>query len=353
MLKQRLETQKGHIDIPEIEPGVAEKHGKIEEIKVDVTEEANQKAGTTKEPVQNEIPAEKRVTTEIKEIIDSSQEYSLLLANDMKASARESIEQMRVTEDVQDLSKVRLSPVVPTKEVQVEEHSEIHDLAILTREIPVKESYLGRTDIENKMLPLTSTETSEEGKKTQMNDAQIEDITDLPEPISPAPPVEEDDTSAMRVSPLEPKDSVKVYEDIHRGGSLSRNKDVFSQLRSFTPQEDLSALSCDQDLQQEIAEELDFEMVTEQEARQSEQALAEDGHREQVGLSDQTLETGFEFVEGLDSAQMAEYEQEELEIQPMDAFCLVCRCPVLLSEAEHQNHETASLDEAFDSIKVS
>lgn len=353
VLKQRLEKQKGHIDIPEIEPGVPEKNGKIEEIKVDVTVEANQKAGTTKEPVQNEIPAEKRVTTEIKEIIDSSQEYSLLLANDVKASARESIEQMRVTEDVQDLSKVRLSPVVPTKEVQVEEHSEINDLAILTSEIPVKESFLGRTDIENKMLPLTSTETSVEGKKTQMNDAQIEDITDLPEPISPPPPVEEDDTSAMRVSPLEPKDSVKVYEDIQRGGSLSRNKDVFSQLRSFTPQEDLSALSCDQDLQQEIAEELDFEMVTEQEARQSEQALAEDGHCEQVGLSDQTLETGFEFVEGLDSAQMAEYEQEELEIQPMDAFCLVCRCPVLLSEAEHQNHETASLDEAFDSIKVS
>ncbi|KAF4112941.1 cardiomyopathy-associated protein 5 [Onychostoma macrolepis] len=342
-LKQTLEKQKGHIDIPEIEPGVAEKHGKVEEIKVDVTEEANQKADTTKEPVQNEIPAEKRVTTEIKEMIDSSQECSLLLANDMKA--RESIEQMKVTEDVQDLSKVRLSPVVPTKEVQVEEHSEINDLAIL------RESSLGRTDIENKMLPLTSVETSEEGKKTQLNDAQIEDITDLPEPISPPPPVEEDDTSAMRVSPLEIKGSVKVYEDIQRGGNLSRNKDVFSQLRSFTPQEDLSALSCDQDLLQEIAEELDFEMVTEQEARQSEQALAEDGHREQVGLSDQTLETDFEFVEGLDSAQMTEYEQEELEIQPMDAFCLVCHCPVLLSEAEHQNHETASLDEAFDSIK--
>ncbi|XP_016383427.1 cardiomyopathy-associated protein 5-like [Sinocyclocheilus rhinocerous] len=351
VLKQRLEKQTGHIDIPEIEPGVAEKYGKVEEIKVDVTEEANQKAGTTKEPVQNEIPAERRVTTEIKEIIDSSQEYSLLLANDMKASARESVEQMRVTEDVQDLSKLRLSPVVPTKEVQVEEHSEINDVAILTREIPVKESSLGRTDIESKMLPLNSTETSEEGKKTQMNDAQIEDITDLPEPITPPPPVEEDDTSAMRVSPLEPKDSVKVYEGIQRGGSLSRNKDVFSLLRSFTPQEDLSALSCDQDLQQEIAEELDFEMVTEQEARQSEQAIAEDGHREQVVLSDQTLETGFEFVEDLDSAQMAEYEQEELEIQPMDAFCLVCHCPVLLSEAEHQNHEMASLDEAFDSIK--
>ncbi len=180
-------------------------------------------------------------------MIDSSQEYSLLFANDMKASARESIEQMRVTEHVEDSSKVKLSPVVPTKEVQVEEHSEINGVAILTGEIPVKESSVGRTDIESNMLSLTSTETSEEGKKTQMNDAQIEDITDLPEPISPPPPVEEDDTSAMRVSPLEPKDSVKVYEDIQRGGSLSRNKDVFSQLRSFTPQEDLSALSCDQD----------------------------------------------------------------------------------------------------------
>ncbi|XP_043095985.1 cardiomyopathy-associated protein 5 [Puntigrus tetrazona] len=348
VLKQKLEKQKGHIDVPEIEPGLAEKHGKVEKIKVDVTKEAKQKVGTTKEPVQNEIPAEKRVRTEMKETTDSSQECSLLLPNDMKPSARESIELKRVTEDVEDSSKVRLSPVVPTKEVQVEEDSEIKKVAILTKEIPVKESSLGGSDIESKALPLTSTETSEEGKKTQMNDTKMEDITDLPEPISPPPLVEEDDTSAMRVSPLEPKDSVKVYEGIQRGGSLSRNK-VFSQLRSFTPQEDLSALSCDQDLPQEIAEELDFEMVTEQEARQSEQAIAEDVHCEKVGLFDQTLETSFEFVEDLDSTQMAEYEQEE--IQPMDAFCLVCRCPVLLSEAEHQNHEKASLDEAFDSIK--
>uniref|UniRef100_A0A671R589 Cardiomyopathy-associated protein 5-like n=1 Tax=Sinocyclocheilus anshuiensis TaxID=1608454 RepID=A0A671R589_9TELE len=351
VLKQRLEKQKGHIDIPEIETGVAEKHGKVEEIKVDVTEEANQKAGTTKEPVQHEIPAEKRVTTEVKEMIDSRQEYNFLLANDIEASAQESIEEMRVAEDVEDSSNIRLPPVVPTKKVQVEEHSEINDVTILTREIPVKKSSTGQTDIENKMLPLTSAETLEEGKKTHMNDRQMDDLTDLPEPILLPPPVDEDDNSAMRVSPLEPEDSGKVFEDIHRGGSLSRNKGVFSQLRSFTPQEDLSALSCEPDLQQEIAEELDYEMVTEQEARQSEQAIAEDGHREQVQLSDQTLETSFEFVEDLDSAQMAEYEQEELEIQPMDAFCLVCRCPVLLSEAEHQNHEMASLDEAFDSLK--
>ncbi|XP_016093805.1 cardiomyopathy-associated protein 5-like [Sinocyclocheilus grahami] len=351
VLKQRLEKQKGHIDIPEIEPGVAEKHGKVEEIKVDVIEEANQKAGTTKESVQHEMPAEKRVTTEMKEIIDSRQEYNLLLANDMEASAQESIEELRVAEDVEDLSNIRLPPVVPTKKVQVEEHSEINDVTILTREIPVKESSTGQTDIENKMLPLTSAETLEEGKKTHMNYRQIDDLTDLPEPILLPPPVDEDDNSAMRVSPLEPEDSGKVFEDIHRGGSLSRNKGVFSQLRSFTPQEDLSALSCDPYLQQEIAEELDYEMVTEQEARQSERAIAEDGHHEQVQLSDQTLETSFEFVEDLDSAQMVEYEQEELEIQPMDAFCLVCRCPVLLSEAEHQNHEMASLDEAFDSLK--
>ncbi|KAI2664404.1 Cardiomyopathy-associated protein 5 [Labeo rohita] len=344
VLKQRLEKQKGHIDIPEIETGVTEKHGKVEEIKVDVIEEANQKVSTTKEP---EIPAEKTVTKEIKEMIDSRQEYSLLLANDVEASARENIEMMKVSEDVEDSSKVR--PVVPTKEVQVEEHSEVNDVPILTREIPVKESPISRSDIENKMVPLTSTEILEEGKKTHMDDVQIEDITDLPEPISPPPPVDEDDTSAMRVSPLEPEESVKVYEDIHRGGRLSRTKCVFSQLRSFTPQEDLSALNCDPDLQQEIAEELDYEMVTEQEARQSEQAVAEEGHHER--LSDQNLEIGFEFVDDLDSAQMAEYEEQELEIQPMDAFCLVCRCPVLLSEAEHQNHEMASLDEAFDSLK--
>lgn len=351
---QRLEKQKEHVDIPKIEePVFTEKHEKVEEIKVDVTEETNEMVDTTNEPVQDKIPSEKRVTTEMNQMINSRQEYSILLDNDMEAFARESTEEIKVIDNVEDLSKVRLSAVVPTKEEQVEEYSDINDVTILTREIPVKESAISWTDIENKMLPLTSTKTLEEGKKTQI-DAQIEDITDLPEPILP-PPVDEDDPSAMRVSPLEPEDSDKMYEDMHRGGSLGRDKDlVFSQLRSFTPQEDLSTLSCDPDVQQEIAEELGYEMVTEQEARQSEQALAEDGHCEQVRLSDQTLEKGFEFVEDLDSAQISEYEhQEELEIQPMDAFCLVCRCPVLLSEAEHQNHEMASLDEAYDRVKVS
>ncbi|KAK7165034.1 hypothetical protein R3I94_003419 [Phoxinus phoxinus] len=351
LVEQRLEKQKEHVDTPKIEePVVTEKHEKVEEIKVDVTEEANEKVDTTNEPVQDEIPFEKRVTTEMNQMLNSRQEYSILLANGMEAFARESTEELKVSDNVEDLSKVRLSAVVPTKEEQVAEYSEINDVTILTREIPVKESAISWTDIENRMLPITSTKTLEEGKKTQI-DAQIEDITDLPEPISP-PPVDEDDPSAMRVSPLEPEDSDKMYEDIHRGGSLSKDKGVFSQLRSFTPQEDLSTLSCDPDVQQEIAEELGYEIVTEQEAKQSEQALAEDGHCEQVRLSDQTLEKGFEFVEDLESAQMAEYEhQEELEIQPMDAFCLVCRCPVLLSEAEHQDHEMASLEEAYDSVK--
>ncbi|KAG1957091.1 cardiomyopathy-associated protein [Pimephales promelas] len=336
-----LETQKEHVDIPKIEePVVTEKHEKVEEIKVDLTEEANERVDTTNEPVQDEIPSEKRLTMEMNQMINSRQEYSILLANDMEAFAREGTEEIKVTDNVEDLSKVRLPAVVPIKDEQVEEYSEINDVTILTGEIPVKESATSWTDIENKMLPLTSTKTLEEGKKTQ-----IEDITDLPEPISP-PPVDEDDPSAMRVSPLEPEDSDKMYEDI------SRDKGIFAQLRSFTPQEDLSTLSCEPNVQQEMAEELGFEMVTEQETRQSEQALAEDGHCEQVRLSDQTLEKGFEFVEDLDSAQMAEYElQEELEIQPMDAFCLVCRCPVLLSEAEHQNHEMASLEEAYDSVK--
>ncbi|XP_067294269.1 cardiomyopathy-associated protein 5 [Pseudorasbora parva] len=340
VIVQSLEKQKEHVDI-KTECGVTEKDGKVEETKMDVIEEANETVDTTSEPVQDGIPSENGVTTEMNQmIVDSRQEYSLLLVNDNEAFAQESTEEIRVTDDVEDLSKVRLSPVVPTKEEQE------------LKEIPEKESSINRKDIENKILPLTSTETLEEGNKTHMNDAQIEDITDLQESILPLPPVDEVDPSAMRVSPLEPEDSDTIYEDIHRGGSLSRNKGVFSQLRSFTPQEDLSALSCSPDVQQEIAEELDYEIVTEQEVRQSEQAIAEEGHCEQVRLSDQTLEKGFEFVEDLDSAQMAEYEhQEELEIQPMDAFCLVCRCPVLLSEAEHQHHEMASLDEAYDSIK--
>lgn len=338
ILKQGMEKQKELIHIPEIEPEVTEKHEKVEEIKVDVVEDSNKKAQTTQEPVQVEIPSDSRVTAEVKDIVESRQECSLLVI-EKEASAPEGTEKMSKTADVEDSSKVRLSSVVPTKEVQLEEHSKINDV---TTEISVKENS------ENQILPLVS--TLEKGKKPQI-DVQIEDITDLPEPLSPPPQVDEKNSSAMRVSPLEPEDSDKAYEDIHAGGMrLSRNKGVFSQLRSYTPQEDLSALSCNLDVQRDIAEELDYEMIDEQEARQSEQARAEDG---KICMSDQALEMGFEFVEDLDSAQLVDEREEDVEIQPMDAFCLDCHCPILLSEAEHQNHKVASLDEAFDSMKVS
>ncbi|XP_056314481.1 cardiomyopathy-associated protein 5 [Danio aesculapii] len=334
ILKQGLEKQNELIHIPEIEPEVTEKHGKVDEIKVDVVEETSKKIEITQEPVQEEIPSENRATTEIKDIVESRQECSLL-DNEKEASVPESTEKMSITADVEDSSQVRLSPVVPTKEEELEEHSKINDV---TTEIPVKENS------EIKILPLASTLEIE--KKTQI-DVQTEDITDLPEPISPPPQVDEEDSSVMRVSPLEPED--KSYENIHGGRiCLSKNKGVFSQLRSYTPQEDLSTLSCDPDVQRDIAEELDYEMIDEQEARQSEQARSEDG---KICLPDQALEMGFEFVEDLDSVQLVDEREEDLEIQPMDAFCLDCQCPILLSEAEHQNHKVASLDEAFDSMK--
>ncbi|NP_001073454.3 cardiomyopathy-associated protein 5 [Danio rerio] len=332
ILKQSLEKQKKLIYIPEIEPKVTKKLEQVEEIKVDVVEESNKKAETTQEPVQEEIPSENRAKTEIEDIVESRQECSLLV-NEKETSVPEVTENKSITADKEDSSKVRLSSVVPTKEVEFEEHSKINDV---TTEIPVKENS------EIKILPLAS--TLEKGKKTQ-----IEDITDLPEPISPPPQVDEEDSSVMRVSPLEPEDSKKAYEEIHGGGiSLSKNKGVFSLLRSYTPQEDLSALSFDPDVQRDIAEELDYEMIDEQEAKQSEQARTEDG---KICLPDQALEMGFEFVEDLDSAQLADELEEDVEIQPMDAFCLDCLCPILLSEAEHQNHKVASLGEAFDSMK--
>ncbi|XP_051533732.1 cardiomyopathy-associated protein 5-like [Myxocyprinus asiaticus] len=352
VLKQRFEKQEGHMDIPEIETEVTSKQGKVEEIKVDVTEEEKREVVATKETVQNEIPAENRETE--KEMVDSSQGYSwteLLLATEMEPSAGESIDiEKSVIEDAEDVSKVR---PIPTKAVQVEEHSKVKDVTaghmVLARAIPVTETSTDGKNIENRMSPVVSTEKVQGGceceiQKEHMHDTQIEDIEDLQEPPSP---VDEEDPSTMRVSPLEPE----VYEDISRDGSLRKDKGIFSQLRSFAPQEDLSAFSDEPDLLQVIAEKLDFEMVTEQEARQSEQAVAKIKEK-QVKLADQTLETSFEFIEDLDGGQMSECEhQEEIEIQPMDAFCVVCRCPILLSDAEHQNHETSSLDEAFDSIK--
>ncbi|XP_051546534.1 cardiomyopathy-associated protein 5-like isoform X2 [Myxocyprinus asiaticus] len=349
LLKQRLEKQEGHIDIPEIETEVTSKQGKFEEIKIDVTEEAKQDIVATKETVQDEMPAENRETTK-EEMVDSSQAYSL---TEILATKMESIDiKNSVIEDTEDVSKVRPLPI-PTKVVQVEEPSKGKYITTghtsLTKEIPEIETSTGGKKIENRMSPVVSTANVEVGRKCKMqeahiNDTQIEDIVDIPEP---PPPVEEEEPQAMRVSPLE----LAFYEDISRDGSLRSDKGIFSQLRSFAPQEDLSSFSCEPDLQQEIVDELDYEMVTEQEARQSEQAIAE-VKEEQVQLADQTLEISFEFVEDLDGGQMSECEpQEEIEIQPMDAFCLVCRCPILLSDAEHQNHETSSLDEAFDSIK--
>ncbi|XP_051956353.1 cardiomyopathy-associated protein 5 [Xyrauchen texanus] len=352
VLKQRLEKQEGHMDIPEIETEVTSKQANVEEFKVDVTEEEKKEVVTIKETVQNEIPAENRETK--KEMVDSSQGYSwteLLLATEMEPPAEVSIDiEKSLIEYAEDVSKVRLSPI-PTKAVQAEEHSTVKDVTaghkVLARAIPVKETSTDGKNIENRMSPVVSTENVEGGceyeiQKEHMHDTQIEDIADLPEPPSP---VDEEDPSTMRVSPLEPE----VYEDITRDGSLRKDKGIFSQLRSFAPQEDLSAFSDEPDLVQDIADKLDFEMITEQEARQSEQAIAKVKEKQ---VADQALETSFDFIEDLDGGQMSECEhREEIEIQPMDAFCLECQCPILFSDAEHQNHETSSLDKAFDSIK--
>ncbi|TRY95882.1 hypothetical protein DNTS_021407 [Danionella cerebrum] len=311
--KQKIENEVEHIDIYLVDPKVMEKQIEVQEIMVDFEEQEKKHAGNLAE-------------TELKKNNYSRNDNSSVLVNGNQPKVTESREYMLVTKDME------IIPVTSIEEPQLEEHSDN-----LITEKPRKEPIIIST--ENKVLPITPSEVIDQAKT---------DLTELPKPDSLPSQV---GSTATSISPLEPVND-NVFEIIHEGSSLKRKTGAFSQLRSFTPQEDLSALSHDPDVLQETAEDLDFEMVDEKEARECEQDLSEDKYNEQECLSDQNLESGFEFVEELESNQMGEYGQcEKVEIQPMDMYCLTCHCPMLLSEDKHQSHEMATLEEGFESVK--
>ncbi|KAG9261858.1 cardiomyopathy-associated protein 5 [Astyanax mexicanus] len=251
--------------------------------------------------------------------------------------------------------------------VHKETKSEIkEDVAVdLTRkegtgQVPELVLHAAPTEVKVDASKLAEQKTNEstteiKSKKVLLKDTHKENIWRTLEPITPSPPVEMQDSSTMRVSPLEDEEFVE-------NGKLKRGTGLFSTLRSFTPHEDLSGFGCDTaelDLSKEIIEEPDYEMVSKQEARQSEsEAIAGTEHLKpdvlvQDKSAEETLEESYDFIEELDGAQESELGRliEDIEIQPMDAFCLVCRCPILMSDAGHQNHEVSSLDKAFEDIK--
>ncbi|XP_076854143.1 cardiomyopathy-associated protein 5 [Brachyhypopomus gauderio] len=221
-----------------------------------------------------------------------------------------------------------------------------------------------------KLTPVSSVATTEaddvegknenKSKKVLLKDTHRENRWKTLQPTSPSPTVDTEDLSTMRVSPFDLAENDQgTGEDFVVDGKM---KTDFPTLRSFSPQEDLSGFGRDTaelDLHKEISEELDYEMVTEQEARQSEKALiAEEEHQKlSSDLQDQPaehmVEEDYEFIEDLDGTPISDLEQfrEEAEIQPMDAFCVVCQCPVLMSNGGHESHEVSSLDKAFEDLK--
>ncbi|XP_028851115.1 cardiomyopathy-associated protein 5 [Denticeps clupeoides] len=123
---------------------------------------------------------------------------------------------------------------------------------------------------------------------------------------------------------------------------------LFPPLRSFSGQEDLSVLPEAYRDTGESAEDLDFEIVTKQDATDFpgletvEVKDEEDQARDDI--SDDALEDSYEFIEA----------PGEDEVPGMDTFCLVCCCPILGEDklfGEHRDHEVSTLDKAYDDIK--
>lgn len=193
-------------------------------------------------------------------------------------------------------------------------------------------------------------------KKILLKDTHKEESWSILEPASPSPPMEIQD-STMRVSPLEEEE--EESDNFARDRNLKRDKGPFLTLRSFSPLEDLSGFGRDfgePGSPKEIYEELDYEMVSEQDARQSEAIVTLGKEEYQERGQDQSpepaIEADYEFIEDVDVTRISELK-EKGEIQPMDAFCLVCCCPLLMSAGGHENHEVSTLEKAFEDIKVS
>ncbi|XP_026862024.2 cardiomyopathy-associated protein 5 [Electrophorus electricus] len=198
-------------------------------------------------------------------------------------------------------------------------------------------------------------------KKVLLKDIHKEHLWKTLEPSSPSPTKEIQDLSTMRVSPLDLSEYNKgSSEGFVVDGKMKTDTSIFSMLRSFSSHEDLSGFGRDTselELHKSLSEELGFEMVTEQEGRQSEKALIADekSYQKLSYVQDQlgkdTVEEGYDLIE--DGAQISELEQfrEAAEIQPMDAFCLLCHCTILTSDGGHENHEVSTLDKAFVDLK--
>lgn len=268
------------------------------------------------------------------------------------------------TTEGDDSSKVTVPPSLKKEEDRMIRDVAVDRSTLDTAHEAHKHAYLVAVDEVEGVSKMQEQEVEGENEsksnKILLKGTHKEESWRTVEPASPSPPVEIDD-STMRVSPLEGMGYIELSDTFAVDQNVKREKGALSTLRSFSPLEDLSGFggdSAEPDSQKEIYEELDYEMVTEQDARQSEAEVTVSKEDYQERGQDQspepTIEADYELIEDLDSTQLSELRQlkDKGEIQPMDAFCLVCCCPVLINDGGHENHETSTLEKAFEDIKV-
>ncbi|XP_030647647.1 cardiomyopathy-associated protein 5 [Chanos chanos] len=279
-----------------------------------------------------------------------------------------------------------LTPLVPTEPINKKEKSDktgsvSHDLPsdtiTETPEMisPSPKAAIG--DSSPRVSPLVPKEGKDHKEANEpesiLNDRHT-DVLIVPERVSAVPEVEVEESSTMRVSPT---DEIEGSDEEADQRMEFEDRSLFSPLRSFTPLEDLSGFGQEitepefpqyGDAHDKTAEELDYEMVSEKEVRQSEAEITKiKENKEHLELhhvekdvldhpADQSVEAEYEFVEGGDSAQVTLDRQFEEEggAQAVDTFCLSCRSPISAIDklfGAHQNHEVCTLDKAYDDIK--
>ncbi|XP_029915141.1 cardiomyopathy-associated protein 5 [Myripristis murdjan] len=133
---------------------------------------------------------------------------------------------------------------------------------------------------------------------------------------------------------------------------FEEDEGVFSRLRSFTPQEDLSEVAEHPEV---TAEELEYEIISKQEAREisEPERAAEEPLPESVldlPSGEELIEADYDIIDAEEEIQA----RAAAELQGMDWFCVTCGC--LLSEedcmsGQHQEHEVTSVDSAYEDIK--
>ncbi|XP_036382729.1 cardiomyopathy-associated protein 5 [Megalops cyprinoides] len=192
------------------------------------------------------------------------------------------------------------------------------------------------------------------------------------------------ETPLLRLSPLVPVEVLeedKGEEPTVEEPALMQDKPC-SQLRSFSPHEDLSAYGKEAKFsepepyqylhhEEDVSEELDYEMITQQEARElpvldDEAEKDKEAGRPKGGLeselshdvpADEGLETDYEIVESVDGIPLskAEVAESESKTQAVDMFCMACRCPVSAVDklfGNHQDHEVVTVDKAYDEFRT-